>query len=45
MLVSIEWLKKYVDFDITPEELADKLTHVGLEVESVIHLERGFPAS
>ena len=41
MLVSIEWLKKYVDFDITPEELADKLTHVGLEVESVIHLGAG----
>ena len=37
MLASIAWLKRYVDIDVTPEELADKLTRVGLEVESVIH--------
>ena len=37
MLASIAWLKRYVDSDVTPEELADKLTRVGLEVESVIH--------
>jgi phenylalanyl-tRNA synthetase beta chain len=41
MLVSIEWLKKYVKFDITPEELADKLTRVGLEVEEVKHQGEG----
>ncbi|MCH3950729.1 MAG: phenylalanine--tRNA ligase subunit beta [Acidaminococcus sp.] len=41
MLASINWLKKYVDIDVTPEELADKLTHVGLEVERVIHLGEG----
>ncbi len=41
MLASINWLKKYVEIDITPEELADRLTHVGLEVERVIHLGEG----
>ena len=35
MLASIDWLKKYVDINVTPEELAEKLTRVGLEVESV----------
>ena len=34
MLASIDWLKKYVDINVTPEELAEKLTRVGLEVES-----------
>ena len=33
MLASIDWLKKYVDINVTPEELAEKLTRVGLEVE------------
>ncbi|MFD1850102.1 phenylalanine--tRNA ligase subunit beta [Oceanobacillus bengalensis] len=36
MLVSYNWLKKYVDLgEITPEELADKITKSGIEVESV----------
>ncbi len=34
MIVSYKWLKELVDFDFTPEELAHKLTMVGLEVES-----------
>lgn len=41
MLASISWLKNYVDIDCTPEELADKLTSVGLEVEGVHHLGAG----
>lgn len=41
MLASIDWLKEYVDIDVTPEELAERLTRVGLEVESVIHLGEG----
>jgi phenylalanyl-tRNA synthetase beta chain len=41
MLASINWLKKYVDITISPEELAEKLTRVGLEVEQVIHLGKG----
>jgi len=35
MLVSLEWLREYVDFDLTPEQLADKLTMVGLEVKEI----------
>ncbi|MEK4802437.1 phenylalanine--tRNA ligase subunit beta [Oceanobacillus sp. FSL K6-0118] len=36
MLVSFNWLKNYVDLgDITPEELAEKITKSGIEVEGV----------
>ncbi|WP_156291407.1 phenylalanine--tRNA ligase subunit beta [Oceanobacillus salinisoli] len=36
MLVSYNWLKNYVDLgDITPEELAEKITKSGIEVEGV----------
>ena len=35
MKVSYNWLKEYVDFDYSPDELAYKLTMLGLEVESV----------
>lgn len=41
MLASINWLKQYVDINVTPEELAEKLTRVGLEVESVNYLGAG----
>ena len=41
MLASIKWLKQYVDIDVTPEVLADKLTRVGLEVESILHQGEG----
>ncbi|MBW2060571.1 MAG: phenylalanine--tRNA ligase subunit beta [Deltaproteobacteria bacterium] len=34
MLVTYNWLKDYVDLDIEPQELADKLTMRGLEVEN-----------
>jgi len=36
MLVSLEWLKDYVDFDLSPTELAEKLTMVGLEIEEFV---------
>lgn len=36
MQVSIKWLKDYIDFTETPEELADKLTMAGIPVENVI---------
>ena len=36
MLVSLEWLKEYVDFDLSPVELAEKLTMVGLELEEFV---------
>lgn len=35
MLVSFRWLRDYVDIEVAPGELADRLTMVGLEVESV----------
>jgi phenylalanyl-tRNA synthetase beta chain len=33
MKVSLKWLKDYVDIEITPEELAERLTMAGLEVK------------
>lgn len=41
MKISTEWLKDYVDHDLSPEELAEKLTMGGLEVDEI--LERGGP--
>ena len=42
MKVSLKWLSKYVDIsDISPEELASKLTFAGIEVEEVQHLASG----
>lgn len=38
MLVSINWLKDYIDFDLSPEELSDKLNLTGTAVESIKHL-------
>ncbi|MCK8825055.1 phenylalanine--tRNA ligase subunit beta [Fuchsiella alkaliacetigena] len=35
MKVSYKWLQEYIDFDYTPQELAHKLTMVGLEVDQV----------
>ena len=35
MLVSLRWLRDYVDVDLTPAELADRLTMAGLEVDAV----------
>lgn len=35
MRVSINWLKDYVEFDLSPKVLADRLTMVGLEVGTV----------
>lgn len=32
---SYEWLKEYLDTNLTPEEIADKLNAVGLEVEDL----------
>ncbi|MHB8092555.1 MAG: phenylalanine--tRNA ligase subunit beta [Syntrophales bacterium] len=35
MLVSLKWLRDYLDVDLSPQELADKLTMSGLEVDSL----------
>ena len=33
MKISYNWLKNYIDFDMSPDELADTLTMLGLETE------------
>ena len=35
MNISYNWLKKYIQFDLTPIELSDALTSIGLETGSV----------
>jgi len=35
MKISYNWLIKYIDTDLAPRELADKLTSIGLEVEGL----------
>lgn len=35
MKVTLNWLRHYVDFDGTPEELTERLTLLGMEVEGV----------
>lgn len=41
MLVSYNWLKDYLDMNIEPEALADKVTLTGIEIASVAHLAEG----
>jgi phenylalanyl-tRNA synthetase beta chain len=38
MLVPLSWLKEYVDITLPVEELAEKLTIAGLEVESIDYI-------
>ena len=38
MNVTLNWLKNYIDFEFSPTELADRLTMLGIEVESVKHM-------
>src|ERR1700685_3569841 len=35
MKVTLNWLKQYVDFTWSPEELSERLTMIGIEVEGV----------
>lgn len=39
MNISYKWLKEYVDFNLTPDELAAALTSIGLETGSVEEVE------
>ncbi|RYL93822.1 phenylalanine--tRNA ligase subunit beta [Sporolactobacillus sp. THM7-4] len=42
MLVSYNWLKEYVDLDgVSPEELAQKITNAGIEVEHISYPGQG----
>ena len=35
MNISYKWLKEYVDFSLSPQEVADALTSCGLEVDAL----------
>ena len=35
MKISYRWLKEFVDFDLTPRDLADRLTMIGHAVDAV----------
>jgi len=38
MIVTLNWLKEFVDISLNPEEIAHRLTMAGLEVEAVDYL-------
>ena len=38
MNVTLNWLKAYINFEFSPNELADRLTMLGIEVESIKQL-------
>jgi len=42
MKVTLNWLKQYVDFNWSPEEVTERLTMLGLEVESVQKISAAF---
>lgn len=42
MRVSMKWLKQYIEFDLSPAELAEALTRGGIEVEGIEPLNKGF---
>ena len=39
MKISYQWLKEYVDFDLSPEQVSDALTSTGLEVDALEEME------
>ncbi len=41
MKVTLNWLKDYVDFDLSAADLSHRLTMVGLEVDAMEHLGEG----
>ena len=38
MIAPLSWLKDYVDIDVTPKELEEKLFSCGFEVEELIEV-------
>lgn len=40
MLVSLNWLKTYIDINLEPEKVGEILTEIGLEVEGMEEIER-----
>ncbi len=41
MLVPVNWLKEYIDIDLSSKEIAEKLTRSGIEVEGINSLVSG----
>jgi len=41
MIVSYNWLKEFVNFDYTAQELCDRLTMAGLEVDALVEIGGG----
>ena len=41
MNVTLNWLKTYIDFEFSPNELAERLTMLGVEVEAIKQLGTG----
>ena len=39
MNISYKWLKRYIDFDLDPKQLAAVLTSIGLECDAVEEVE------
>ena len=39
MKISYKWLSQYIDIDLSPEELQNRMTFAGLEVEGVEKLD------
>ena len=39
MKVSLNWLKEYINIDLSPEEISENLTAIGLEIEGVEEVE------
>src|ERR1051326_2344691 len=42
MKITLNWLKQYVQFNWSPQELAERLTMLGIEVEGVKRLKGEF---
>jgi len=40
MKISYNWLKSFVDFDMSPEELAEMITRLSFECEGIEHIQR-----
>jgi len=41
MKISYNWLKRYIELKLSPEELKDEMTFAGIEVEAIEELGRG----
>ena len=43
MKISVNWLKDYIDTDLSVEQIEEKLTLTGLEVEGIEHIGSQLP--